>query len=111
MSIDIVNESHAHYLITDGDDWNDFIESVEDHFEVYGDNHQQFEFVKMFDDIESFYDEALEEMYGVSYFSEMFSDGSVEVNDRYFRDAYRTSHEASVVEDLYGHTIYIVREV
>jgi hypothetical protein len=108
MSITLVNEPHARYLVGDGEEWDDFIETVEDQF---GYGPLTLEFVRMFDDIESFWDTALRDLYGVDFFSDMFADGVVEVNDKYLRMGYGSDNSVTVLEDLYGHRIYAVRKV
>lgn len=111
MSISFVNESRARYLIEEGEEWNDLIEALKDHFGVDGDDTLELEFFKVFEDIESFYQEALQNMYGIDFFSEMFADGVIEVNDQYLREAYYQDNHVIVVEDLYGHRIYAVSRV
>lgn len=111
MSISFVNEFHTRSLIEEGEEWNDLIEALKDHFEVDGDDTLELEFFKVFEDVESFYGSVLREIYGIEFFSEEFADGVVEVNDQNLREAYEMNTDLMVVDDLYGHRIYVVREV
>lgn len=98
----------------EGEERDDFLRSVEYH----GHNRLSYrlgeihmELIRVFPDLESFFGRALNDVYGLDFDGSAFANGAVLVHEPTLTADYEREHDVHVVEDMYSHPFYVLREI
>lgn len=98
----------------DGEERDDFLKSVE----YYGHNNLEWklgevnvELIRVFPDMESFFEHALDDVYELDFNHYAFANGAVMVHEQTLITDYEFAHTVYVVEDMYSHPFYVLKEV
>lgn len=112
-NITVVEMDEYPFVQFEGEERQDLLDSLQSHVDSNHPRTGQM-VVKLYDvyeDPEDFNAMVLDRLYSLNYWGDAFSNGVVEVRDFILRSTWENEADVIVVEDLWGHRIYIFQEV